>query len=138
MKIRTDFVTNSSSTNFIIISKSEIQEDGLVKLLGFNEDSPFSHHIKNMIYDVVSQIEPADIVFNKSYYQTKYGSLEVFIKERFSSQTYERFLKAVENKECMYMGSFSSDESMFSGFFCTDPILIENDDIYFDAIECGW
>ena len=25
-----------------------------------------------------------------------------------------------------------------SGFFCTDSILIENDDIYFDAIECTW
>ena len=35
MKIRMGFITNSSSTNFLIISKEELTEDYLFKKLGF-------------------------------------------------------------------------------------------------------
>lgn len=35
MKIRMGFITNSSSTNFLIISKKELTEDYLFKKLGF-------------------------------------------------------------------------------------------------------
>ena len=138
MKIRTDFITNSSSTNFIIISKNEIKEDALVKLLGFNEDSPFVKHLEEMICEAIYRLESADDFFNHSYYIEEYQNLETFIKKHFSSKTYERFLKAKKANENVYIGSFSSDEAKFSGFFCIEPILIKNDDIYFDAIECSW
>ena len=39
MKIRNGFVTNSSSTNFLIISKKEITTEFLFKKLGFKNDS---------------------------------------------------------------------------------------------------
>lgn len=138
MKMRTDFVTNSSSTNFIIISKEEVKNEHLVNLLGFKNKSPFFLHIEDLIYDIISKINPAELYFNKSYYKEKFSNLEEFIKEKFSKQTYEKFLKASQKNDHVYIGSFSSEESKFSGFFCTDSILIENDDIYFDAIECGW
>ena len=35
MKIRMGFITNSSSTNFLIISKEELTEEYLFKKLGF-------------------------------------------------------------------------------------------------------
>ena len=37
MKIRTGFITNSSSTNFLIISKNELTEEYLFRKLGFIE-----------------------------------------------------------------------------------------------------
>ena len=39
MKIRSGFVTNSSSTNFLIISKEELTPEYLLKKLGFNQKS---------------------------------------------------------------------------------------------------
>ena len=40
MKIRTGFITNSSSTNFLIISKKELSAEYLYKKLGFKNGSP--------------------------------------------------------------------------------------------------
>ena len=37
MKIRMGFITNSSSTNFLIISKKELTEEYLFKKLGFKK-----------------------------------------------------------------------------------------------------
>ena len=37
MKIRTGFITNSSSTNFLIISRKELTEDYLFEKLGLNK-----------------------------------------------------------------------------------------------------
>mgnify|MGYP000633358387 CR=1 FL=1 len=38
MKIRMGFITNSSSTNFLIISKEELTEEYLFEKLGFIKD----------------------------------------------------------------------------------------------------
>lgn len=46
MKIKIDYVTNSSSTNFIIISKREIRSaDELASVLGVEKDSPLYSYI---------------------------------------------------------------------------------------------
>ena len=40
MKIRIGYVTNSSSTNFLILSKKELTAQYLYKKLGFKKNSP--------------------------------------------------------------------------------------------------
>ena len=52
VKIRSGFVTNSSSTNFLIISKEELTTEYLLKKLGFSHDS----RILNSGYTFVEEI----------------------------------------------------------------------------------
>lgn len=138
MKIRSDFITNSSSTNYIIISKQEASNESLAHLFGFGKDSPLTPHIQDLVHNIISDIKTVEDFLNCKYSRDRYENEEEFIKEKFSNKTYMRFLEAVERKEHVYIGSFSSDEPEFLCFFCTDPILIEGDDIYYDGIESGW
>ena len=47
MKIRMGFITNSSSTNFLIISKEELTEEYLFEKLGFIKDGMLEKQTEN-------------------------------------------------------------------------------------------
>lgn len=54
MKIRGDFVTNSSSTNFMIISKEELTTDYLMEKLGIKEKSKFRNIGYSLARDIIN------------------------------------------------------------------------------------
>ena len=54
MIIRDGFVTNSSSTNFMIISKEELSSDYLLEKLGFRKGSRISAAAFSLVDDIVS------------------------------------------------------------------------------------
>ena len=54
MIIRDGFVTNSSSTNFMIISKEELSSDYLLEKLGFRKGSSISAAAFSLVDDIVS------------------------------------------------------------------------------------
>ena len=56
MKIRDGFVTNSSSTNFLIISKEELTEAYLLKKLGFMPDSSIRNAGEQLVYSILNSI----------------------------------------------------------------------------------
>ena len=56
MQIRTGFVTNSSSTNFLIICKEELTEDYLVEKLGFNPRSKIASAGHDLASDILSSV----------------------------------------------------------------------------------
>lgn len=56
MIIRDGFVTNSSSTNFMIISKKELTYDYLLKKLGFKKTSSIINSCDSLISDIMSGI----------------------------------------------------------------------------------
>ena len=54
MKIREDFVTNSSSTNFMIISKEELTTDYLIEKLGIKKKSKFLNIGYSLARDIIN------------------------------------------------------------------------------------
>ena len=57
MKIRMWFITNSSSTNFLIISKKELTEDYLFKKLGFIKGGALEEQGRQLCNSIMNAIE---------------------------------------------------------------------------------
>lgn len=53
MKIRIGYVTNSSSTNFLILSKKELTAQYLYKKLGFKKNSPIESAAMEMCENII-------------------------------------------------------------------------------------
>lgn len=130
MKIRMGFITNSSSTNFLIISKEELTEDYLFKKLGF---------IKN------GMLEEQGRMLCESIMHSINGGLRYY---NYDTLNYETIKEVFGNKSAMlyhknegyhtYWGYTSSEDSPITQFFTTDSFEIEDKDFYLNGRACVW
>ena len=68
MKIRMGFITNSSSTNFLIISKEELTEEYLFEKLGFIKDGMLEKQGRELCRSIIYALDGGLFVKNKGYH----------------------------------------------------------------------
>lgn len=130
MKIRMGFITNSSSTNFLIISKEELTEEYLLKKLGFVQGGVLEEQGRQLCSSIMDAINGG-----LRYYDYDTPTYES-IKEVFGDKSAMIF----ERKEGYhaYWGYTSSDDSPITQFFTTDSFEIEDKDFYLNGRACMW
>jgi hypothetical protein len=124
------FITNSSSTNFLIISKEELTEDYLFKKLGFVQGGVLEEQGRQLCNSILDAINSG-----LRYYSYDMPTYET-IKEVFGDKSAMLYKK--NKKYHAYWGYTSSDDSPITQFFTTDSFEIEDRDFYLNGRSCVW
>ena len=135
MKIRSDFVTNSSSTAFVLIKRTALTKEGMRTLLGIDDESPLtaiadalSEKLDEYGYPIEERVG--------SYYDDP--DTDSFLRRKMSDVVADKVRQAQKQGHKVLMGTLSSDVDEIETFLACDSFELENDDYYLNAIECSW
>lgn len=129
MKIRTGFITNSSSTNFLIISKEELTSEYLFEKLGFIEGGKLAEKGHELCDNIIAGLGYL------RYFDYSFPTHDN-INEIFGPKAAEYYDKMKYAN--VYWGYTSSGETPLTEFFTTDSFEIEEPDFYLNGRSCVW
>lgn len=132
MIIRDGFVTNSSSTNFMIISKEKLSGEYLLDKLGFKKRSGISEAAVSLADDIVSATKSG-----VRWFEVDQIDYETILKI-FGKDSAERFKVMSEKGYHTYIGHTNSDDDYLTSFMTMDSFVIDEKDFYMDGKNCGW
>lgn len=132
MKIKMDFVSNSSSTSFVYISRDMLSKQDFMAAAGVSADSPVASLFEDMFHELKARIARGETL--KSLEDI--DSLDD--RERFTGEVIDRMKEAVEQGQTVTIGSFSSENNLAEMILCTEIFEIKSERFFLNAYENYW
>lgn len=138
MKIKQDFVTNSSSTAFIVSIKESWTQKNFLNALGIEGESPMNR-LFEQLYEAVDS-DKCEIRQHMKRWVPDCTDVSDFLrKEGFCEETIAETERLLKSDRTVYFGKLNSDGSTASEvYFCCESFLICDDNIYFNGRISGW
>lgn len=138
MKIRTGFVTNSSSTSYLFAFKEKPDEATFLEECGIQKGSKAESLFKVLFRNIDYYAEPVETVCMQWSKHKDYANLDQFILSKFSPGVLDRIKQMEDEGFTVLMGSWSSDDDPVIAFFCTEHFVVDNDKFFLHAMNCAW
>lgn len=132
MIIRDGFVTNSSSTNFMIISEKELTHDYLLEKLGFKRNIGIWNSGTSLAEDIISATK-----LGVRWFEVEKIDYDTILKI-FGQESADKFKKLSKKGYHTYLGHTNSDDDYLTSFMTMDSFVIDERDFYMDGKNCGW
>lgn len=130
MKIRMGYVTNSSSTNFLIISRDELTEDLLFDKLGFIKGGRLEKQGRALCSSIMLAINGG--LRHQKYISPNYESIKKIFGIK-SANIYDQ-----RENYYVYWGYTNSDDVPITQLFTVDSFEVDDDAFYLNAKDCSW
>jgi len=133
MKIKFDFVTNSSSTSFVYISDNELSEEVFLKAAGVDANSP----VGDLFRQMYSELSTAIRHYGKQI-KTKEAADSLAGSHEFTPEVVEKMKEAIEQGKDVVTSELSSDGPLAESVLCMAIFEIESDHFYINAYNNYW
>lgn len=138
MKIRNGYVTNSSSTSFLISLKKDWKKESFMSAVGADGGSSMNQIFEDLFESVDNQKQEIHRVIEEM--DERELTVSKFLeKEGFDHETVEIVEKLIADGRTVYYGRMHSDaEKSSEVYFCCQSYVVCEDDIYFNGSIGGW
>lgn len=138
MKIRNGFVTNSSSTSFLISLKKDWKKESFMSAIGAMGKSPMNKIFDELFESIDDQKEEIHRAMEEMG-ESQLSVSEFLSRRGFDAETIEVVEKLITNGRTVYYGELYSDaEKCSEVYFCSRSFVISENDIYFNGSIGGW
>lgn len=132
MKVKMDFVSNSSSTSFVYIARDMLSKQDFMAAAGVSADSPVASLFEDMFYELKERIERGETL-------TSVEDIDILdSRDSFTSEVIEKMKKSLEQGQTVTVGSFSSESNLAEMTLCTEIFEIESERFFINAYENYW
>ena len=129
MKIRSDFVTNSSSTVFVLVARSQLTREGIRQLVGIRPGSPLEP-VGDRLFELLQSS-------GRSVRTAEDAAAE--LAEEDLAHVVEQYVRpALDAGHEIRIGKFHSDGDEIESLIRCDSFEAENDEYYLNALRCYW
>lgn len=133
MKIKLDFVSNSSSTSFVYISNEELNEDYFFEAAGVDKEGPVGDLFREMYHEL------ADAILNYGErIETKSEADNLAGSHEFTPDVIEKIKMALDEGKSVVTSKLSSDGELAESLLCTSMFEVESDQFYINAYNNYW
>ena len=127
MRIVSSFVTNSSSTSFVLVQKKKLDKKFFLEHFSLDSDNILYRTFSDWFDAINSRLRQVPSGLNLLEYLEKE---EVYLDK----EDKEEILKRYQNGEKVFYGSLSTEGDSGGGaevFFASENVIIIDDDFYF-------